>query len=228
MAIDLSKWNICTPELDPATGYAKVYSTAELQTLNNTFFDYDGVRARFFAPVAGYTTRSTDRTRTELRETDADGSLQNWLIDGDIDHKLTAALRVMQLPSNGVIVVGQIHSRNGDPLLKLKMKSMSLWASVRATPGRTPVDYKVLDIPYQRRFTYSIHLSPNGHLGVSAGYTGFDGVKHTGNYDAELAGSGWENEWLYFKCGTYNQDAVSDSPDEASCVEFYVINASHL
>jgi hypothetical protein len=218
MDIDLTTWNLCTPELDPETGRAKIYSTAEVQTLSNAYFRR-GVDAKgypfvaFYAPVAGATTQSTDRTRSELRETRPDGALYNWTIPSG-DHFLRAALAVYQAPSNGVTVVGQIHSKLGAPLVKLKWKRGWLVASVRSTPDSDPVDTPLFEAPLGTRFSYSLHLTPGGTLSVGSKIIPIDALA-------------WRDAPLYFKVGVYNQDGVADTLDEASDATFWKLSAAH-
>jgi hypothetical protein len=217
MDIDLTTWNLCTPELDPETGRAKIYSTAEVQTLSNAYFrrgkniDGETVFVAFYVPVAGATTQSTDRTRSELRETRPDGALYNWTIPSG-DHFLRAALTVYKVPSNGVTVVGQIHSKLGSPLVKLKWKRGWLVASVRSTPDSDPVDTPLFEAPLGTRFSYSLHLTPGGTLSV-------------GGKTWDVAA--WRDAPLYFKAGVYNQDGVADTPDEASEANFWKLSIAH-
>lgn len=220
--VDLSRWNLTTPEVDPDTGLAKTYPTSELPTLVNDYFIRTPSGAiTFYAPVLGGVTANTDRTRCELRETNPDGSQFNWYGPNG-DHFLRAALTVFEAPSSGVTVVGQIHTKLGsNPLIKLKWKRGFLAASVRFHPDEAPVDTNLLQTPLGARFTYSIHLTPRGNLSVSASCNSVSVNK------AFPISSAWMYAPLYFKAGVYNQDGEQDFPGECSDATFYRLEVEH-
>ena len=221
MAIDLTCWNLTTPEADPSDpGLARTYSTADLATLDNAYFhplgDAEG-SIRFWAPVAGEVTANTDRTRTELRETNPDGTQRNWTIGTYA--VLRAAFTMRQLPSNGITVVGQIHAKNTtSPLVKLKWKPAGIYASVRKTPAdANPVDTLVSTAALNQRTTYVIQMTATGLLKVF--------VNSAPAFTAQT--TGWDAALLYFKAGVYNQDSTADTPTEASMADFHRIEVTH-
>jgi hypothetical protein len=218
MTIDLTVWNLTTPEPD-ADGDARTWPLA-IDVPDHEFFSRTAEgNVMFTAPVIGATTESTDRTRSELREIHPDGTLRNWT-HASTASRLRAALTLFSVPANGVTVIGQIHSKGpapgGDPLVKLKWKRGLLAASVRATPTSDPVDSPVLDVPLNARFTYSIGLSLLGDLSVTVTYG-----DRSGRFMQRIRD--WSAVPLYFKAGVYNQDVNG----EASKALFYRIEVEH-
>jgi len=218
--IDLATWNLTIPVGVPAAtidtpllvgGYQDHY----FKTASGTVF--------FWAPVNGTTTKSATYPRSELRETHADGTLRNWTYPS-ADHYLRAALKVSQVPSTGKIVIGQIHAHNSTaPLLKLeyqyktKTRTGNVVVKVRPTPGSATQVYNVLSgIPLNQRFTYSIHLTPKGTLGVNV-----NDKKWSTRVD-----SSWAPKPLYFKAGVYTQDN-SGYETEAGAATFYKLEIEH-
>jgi hypothetical protein len=218
--IDLNCWNLTLPEGSPAM----LVSTAQLtQGFQNIYFKPDGSAIVFWAPVTGSHTSNSSYPRSELRETRTDGSLMNW--DYPSGHNLLrAALSVNQVPSSGHIVIGQVHVKDSLwPMLKLEYHYENnqgrLVASVRHRPDDPKPDNITIatGVPLDQRFTYSIHLSPGGHLSVNgAGYHWVDSIDPS-----------WANRLLYFKAGVYTQDNTGYA-NEGGRATFYRLETLHL
>ncbi len=218
--IDLNTWNLSIPVGVPAT-------TIDTPALAGGYQDYyfqshDGL-ILFWAPVNGSTTESAKYPRSELRETYADGSLHNWTYPS-ADNFLRAALSVSQVPSTGKIVIGQIHAfQSTAPLLKLEYQykdyaaSGNLVAKLRITPD-APIQVipLVSGVALNQRFTYVIHLTPNGTLSITV-----DGHNWNSRID-----SAWAVKPLYFKAGVYTQDN-SGYETEAGAAQFDKLAIEH-
>jgi hypothetical protein len=219
--IDLSQWNLSVPVGSPAT---TIDTPALLQGFKNEYFHADSGTLFFWAPVTGSKTVSAIYPRSELRETNADGSVRNWAYPS-ADNFLRAALTVNQVPSNGKIVIGQIHVYgSNEPLLKLeyqykeKKASGNLVVKIRTAPdqGDPTVLTIAENVPLNQRFAYSIHLSPTGNLSITAADY---------NWQATISPA-WQNKQLYFKAGVYTQDNTGYNT-EGGMVTFYKLNIAH-
>src|SRR6185436_14117213 len=74
----------------------------------------------FWAPVIGATTSGSTYPRSELREVlDPDDSTVNW--SGNGMHIMSARCKVTQLPSEGKLIIGQVHGYNFPPVVKLQL-----------------------------------------------------------------------------------------------------------
>jgi len=227
--LDLTTWNLSIPtEPTPATitterlnsGYASRYFRRNA----------DG-SVTFWVPVTGSTTADARYPRSELRETQHDGRLDNWL-HASSDSYLSAVLQVDQVPSRNKVVIGQIHSTDvpgsqNDPLLKLQYHYRRGVGRVelllRARPGDSDVQNILLaeNIQLGERFAYDLRVTPSGRIGISVASTDGD----NGSLYRQLSSS-WSKQYLYFKAGAYIQDNYG--PDsEGGRVTFYHLNSLH-
>lgn len=217
--IDLATWNLSVPVGPPAV-------TIDTPTLVGGYQDgyfRSGDTLFFWAPVTGSKTENAIYPRTELRETKADGSVSNWKFP-QADNVLRAALLVSQVPSTGKVVIGQIHCyQSAEPLLKLeyqykeKLKTGNIVVKFRRAPGVEPEVIIIAEqVPMNQRFTYTIHLTPNGNLTVNA----FDHA-----WTAALDSS-WSTRLLYFKAGVYIQDNTGYTT-EGGAATFYKLTIAH-
>ncbi|MDT4849290.1 Alginate lyase [compost metagenome] len=226
--IDLSTWNLTVPATDSLTlittdrlnnGYASQYFRRNL----------DG-SISLWVPVNGSRTEDARYPRTELRETQADGTLSYWY-QSSADNYLSAVLSVEQVPSEGKVVIGQIHSKDqpgsyNDPLLKLQYHYLRgngrIEALLRKRPGDSEVENIVLveNVDLGERFGYDLRITPSGKLGITVTSKGDDGGLYR-----ELSGY-WAPQLLYFKAGAYIQDNYG-ADNEGGRVTFYWLNALH-
>lgn len=195
-----------------------------MEGFKDQYFHSDTGTLFFWSPVTGSRTANAIYPRSELRETYSNGTLKNWTYP-EADNLLYATLAVNQVPSTGKIVIGQIHAYNSTkPLVKVEYQyktttqSGNIVAKVRMHPDDT--DSRVIivaeNVPLDREFSYLIHLSPGGALGVSAaGY----------QWDTQLS-STWRDKPLYFKAGVYVQDNTGYTT-EGGKVTFYKLDIDH-
>ncbi|AZE51684.1 lyase, putative [Pseudomonas chlororaphis] len=219
--IDLATWNLSIPEGSPP---ATIDTPRLVDGFKDQYFHSDTGTLFFWSPVTGSRTANAIYPRSELRETYANGTLKNWTYP-EADNLLYATLAVNQVPSSGKIVIGQIHAYNSTkPLVKVEYQyktttqSGNIVAKVRMHPDDT--DSRVIivaeNVPLDREFSYLIHLSPGGALGVSAaGY----------QWDTQLS-STWRDKPLYFKAGVYVQDNTGYT-SEGGKVTFYKLDIDH-
>ena len=220
--IDLATWNLSIPVGVPST-------TIETPVLVGGFQDYyfksENGTIIFWAPVNGTTTENASYPRSELRETYADGTLRNWLYP-EADNSLSAALKVTQVPSTGKIVIGQIHAKDStSPLLKLEYQYKAwrgdgnIVAKVRMNPSDASGQVITIasGVPMDQRFTYYIHLTPNGTLSITS---------YSRNWKAKIS-SDWAVKPLYFKAGVYTQDNTGYET-EAGRATFERLEIKHL
>ncbi|MDB6051469.1 MAG: alyA 1 [Pseudomonas sp.] len=219
--IDLATWNLSIPVGSPPA----TIDTAKLVAgYNGKYFQSENGALFFWSPVTGSRTANAIYPRSELRETNADGSLRNWLYPTS-DNLLRATLAVTQVPSSGRIVIGQIHAYDStEPLLKMEYqykestKSGTIVAKVRNRfddkEARTIIIAE--DVPLNQPFKYIIHLSRTGQLGVSA---------RDANWSSPISAT-WRDKPLYFKAGVYTQDNTGYT-SEGGKATFYNLDINH-
>ena len=219
--IDLATWNLSIPEGSPP---ATIDTPRLVDGFKDQYFHSDTGTLFFWSPVTGSRTANAIYPRSELRETYANGTLKNWTYP-EADNLLYATLAVNQVPSTGKIVIGQIHAYNSTkPLVKVEYQYKTttqrgnIVAKVRMHPddAESRVIIVAENVPLDREFSYLIHLSPGGALGVSAaGY----------QWDTQLSTT-WRDKPLYFKAGVYVQDNTGYT-SEGGKVTFYKLDIDH-
>ncbi|WLI13036.1 MULTISPECIES: polysaccharide lyase family 7 protein [Pseudomonas] len=199
--IDLATWNLSVPVGSPPY---TVETTKLVDGFKDQYFHSDTGTLFFWTPVTGTRTENAVYPRTELRETYSNGTLKNWYYP-DADNSLRATLTVSKVPSTGKIVIGQIHAyKSQKPMVKLEYQykdsseTGNIVAKVRMHPDDDTARVITIatGIKLDREFSYLIHLSPGGALGISA----------AGNqWDTDISAM-WRDKPLYFKAGAYVQD----------------------
>ncbi|HUE94983.1 polysaccharide lyase family 7 protein [Pseudomonas sp.] len=228
--LDLTTWNLSIPTNDSAP----LITTERLNNgYESQYFrrNADG-SVTFWVPVNGTHTDNSRYPRSELRETQADGTLSNWH-HANSDNYLSAVLTVNQVPSKNKVVLGQIHSKDepgsyADPLIKLQYHYLNDVGRLELLLRKRPGDNKVVNIllaeniQLDERFSYELRLTPSGNLGVRVSSSDGD----QGSYYQELSAY-WSKQLLYFKAGAYVQDNYGPST-EGGRVTFYHLNSQHL
>ncbi len=199
--IDLSTWDLSIPVGSVAT---TIDTPTLVKGFKDEYFHSDTGTLFFWAPVTGSKTASAIYPRSELRETNADGSVRNWLYTA-ADNTLTATMMVNQVPSSGKVVIGQIHvNGSNEPLLKVeyqykeKLGTGNIVAKLRQTPGQEDptVITVATGVPMKKNLNYMIHLTKAGTLSVTA---------YNFNWTTKVDPQ-WATKPLYFKAGVYVQD----------------------
>lgn len=211
--INLDLLNLTTPEPKaPGSSISIIYPPGSFP--QNEFFSVQpNGDLKLWAPTKGVASKSTSRTRTELRECFHNGAVYNWNYPAFPHHWLRVAMTVLQVPKKGETVVGQIHVHgNTRPPVKLSFDKAAdgvgqLTVGFRETFDQVnPIDAVLLsDIPVGTRFTFNIHVIASGAVLFSSSFTDEFGLKRTGNLTLSMDAS-WAEQGLYFKAGVYNQE----------------------
>ncbi|WHS58183.1 polysaccharide lyase family 7 protein [Pseudomonas sp. G2-4] len=216
--IDLTIWNITLPVQTPA----QVVATKAMPTLRNKYFDRTGQRIIFWAPVNGSHTGKSDYPRSELRETTKDGKLRNWRYNSGVN-TLKGTLAVNQVPSEGRVVVAQIHAKDAPtPLLKLVYRyakgtgNIDVEYRVKPKDKKSPVLFSVPNMALNKAFNYSLQMDKQGKLTVL--------INNAGK-QVKLDPS-WYGYNFYFKAGVYTLDNVGYST-EGGKVTYTKLDVSH-
>ena len=202
---DLSHWYLGLP-VDSAggtNGYSASISTATLlggyEHPDYFYTDTDGSMV-FWAPVTGVTTPGSCYPRSELRELISPPSTDiNWSAYGI--HILTAQCKVTQVPSNGEIIIGQIHSKTGEarPLVKLQYINGAIEARIKESPTAQPDLCSLYSTSgLNNIINYTIHME-DGLVTVTV-----NGISQS--MDVFASDPDWANQEFYFKAGSYCQD----------------------
>ena len=215
---DLTHWYLTLPD-DSATAIKPAVLSSGYTHPTWFYTGADGSMV-FWCPVDGGTTSGATYPRAELRENIQPGvNNVNWTVFGT--HTLDAQCKVLQIPSNGRVVIGQIHSYLGNAyeLIVLNYISGDIFAQLRISPnGTTKTNFLIAKVPLNQPITYQIKVI-DGLLLVTV-----NGTPFLANLLA--LDPAWADNTFYFKAGSYVHDNTGDS-DEGSRVAFYSLNASH-
>jgi hypothetical protein len=228
-SIDLSHWYLTLPT--GSQGSPTLISTSSLVGGYSSQYFYKGADGAlvFYCPTNGVHTVSSTYPRSELRETNPDGSNDNWNVTAGTA-TLSATLAVNQVPPSGSIVVGQIHDDGANgiqnhPLFLLYYNYNSstgtgdLVAAVRpnATASGTNKYTVATGIPLNTKFSYSVQLDAKGLLTLQI--NGAPASQVTQTIDPSFLTQG-----MYFKAGAY---VIDNSGTGAGQVSFYALTTSH-
>lgn len=230
-AIDLSLVDLTTAE--PKEGEdGKEYAICKTYKVNefphNDFFKNNGADGlELWAPTKGASSKSTHRTRNELREVSAKSAVNNWSYGDAAHHFLQATLTVKQVPKHSnETVVGQIHVDNSTrPPLKLSWDNSKIVLGLREDFNqKDPVDTVLLEgVPLNAKWSYSIHVTRTGMIATQIKY---DGKTYNNTFALKPT---WADAKLYFKAGVYNQEdpVETTGPDEGSRAQFHAFSIRH-
>ena len=219
--IDLATWNLSVPVGSPP---ATIDTPKLVSGFKNQYFHSSTGTLFFWTPVTGTRTENAIYPRTELRETYSNGTLRNWLYP-QADNSLRATLKVSKVPSSGKVVIGQIHAYDSQkPLVKLEYqyKSKTATGNIVAKVRTRPDDAEgrvitiATGVKLDQDFSYLIHLSPGGALGISAAGS---------QWDSKISAT-WRDKPLYFKAGVYVQDNAGPTSEGAQ-VTFSKLDIDH-
>ncbi len=215
--IDLSHWKLTLPVAAKRKGAPQPLelSADELKHSeeHNEYFDIrsDGSLV-FWCPVNGVPTKNTKYPRTELREViDPTDDNVCWPATGQ--HILRATCRVLEVPSSGKVIIGQIHGYSGKalPLIKLQMHKDRIEALVKTSIEKDtetklsfPLEERQPDIAFEIR--------------IDAGKLSVRVNSVTQAFDLFEREPAWADQSLYFKAGAYVQDNEGPSTEGARIV----------
>ena len=208
---NLSSWTLQLPIASGGSVQQISGSSLESGYASQYFYSASDGSMTFWCPVTGATTPNTKYPRSELRESRSGG---DWPLTGT--HTLTASCKVSAVPSNGRVIIGQVHgNQSQSELLKL------LWISGRLEARVQPDRSSEVGLPLGTyslgtRLDYQIRMA-NKILTVTV-----NGHTVTYSYSASV----WQSDRYYFKAGTYPQDN-SGSSSEGATVQFTSLSVSH-
>jgi hypothetical protein len=236
--IDLH-WSLTTPEANGDA--AKTYTPSQVAALTgNKYFEITDSYLRFTAPVNGFTTAKSTKTRSEFREYKPGTNQEwNWPATGGT-HAMGASLVVNSVPDKvaareGSVYIGQIHVEGGkEPLFKFTYEkepaanTYKVVASFRAIPGENPKNSDLFPgIAKGARIQYYVKVSSTGKL------TAYVQVgEERKNFEGDLAA--WLQEstppLFYFKAGVYNNSTATSTVEDANHSEalFYKLTTTHV
>ena len=172
----------------------------------------------FWAPLNGATIGGSSSPRAELREVPL-----VW--NGAGTSILDAMVKVVQVPSDGLVIVGQVHGHGSPPLIMIyylydhARGTGQVIAKLQATPVQGPPYSKHVlarDIGLGETFSYQLRVENNWAMAAVNKGT-----------PARMAMSpAWDGEHFYFKAGAYLH-MHGDSASEGARVKFYRLAASH-
>ncbi|WP_424961288.1 polysaccharide lyase family 7 protein [Ekhidna sp.] len=170
-------------------------------------------------------------------------SLANQEASGGVDGTMTATVAVDHVSTTGEsnkigrVIIGQIHASSDEPCRIYYRKlpgntkgsiyfahepttSSEQWYEMigsRSNSASDPAD----GIALGEQFSYEIDVVGNT-LTVTIMRDGKDDVVHV----VDMSDSGFEDDWMYFKAGNYNQNNSGDPGDYAQ-VSFFALDVSH-
>ena len=209
--LDLSPWYLTLPI---GSGTATMVMQPGLNTYRSQYFDANGTHdgVVLTAPVQGTTTGGSDHTRTELRQTSANGTLPFGWSTGSGTNVMTATEAITHLPGgNGRLGFAQIHGPGSTWYLILEASGNgdgTATLTVKDSTGKA--DGQVIDPHYVLGTKFGLSLSAvNGAISI-----GYDGVQKVAT-TSDMAGA-------YFKIGAYNQ-----SSGDYGQVEIFNLSLTH-
>jgi Alginate lyase/Immunoglobulin domain len=223
---DLSHWYLGLP-VDSSGGTtgnsASIPASQLVAGYTNALYFYTGADGAmvFWAPVTGATTSGSSYPRSELREElDPPSTSSNWFAFGT--HYLDAQCKVLQVPSTGKVIIGQIHGFTGAalPLVKIQYHSGVIEGLVKTNANDDGSDFKFtyMNVGLSNLVTYQIKVV-NGRISIAV-----NGV--TNSMNVFQTDPDWQTNTLYYKAGSYCQDNVGTT-NEGSRVAFYAVSVSH-
>lgn len=223
-AFDFSNWKLTLPTNSEGRyeGHPVEVSSAELASgFTDPHFQFDASGSIvFWCPVNGAATEGTEFPRSELREMlDPNASSINWTCKGT--HMLKAQCRVLQVPSNPKVIIGQIHSYSGKarPLVKLQYFKGRIEALVKSSPTKGK-DVKLTwpDVGLKTDIEYEIKVQDDVLSLTVNGATQTQNLKEND--------PNWLEQTFYFKAGVYPQDNKGPATEGAR-VSFSHLRVSH-
>ena len=218
---DLGVWNLQLPSGSP--GSPTTIPSARLKGAGGYtdpayfFTDRTDGSMTFWAPEKGVTTPNSKYARSELRETNADGSAADWRLAGS--HKLTATLRIPHVTKN--VCVGQIHLGSGGPSTKPLVElyyrpNGDIHFGTEISPAGGQDVRKVGNVPLGTRWSYTIAVSGGNRVNLTI----------NGTTTSCPIPSSFDPYGMYFKAGSYNQSS-SQSTSNGAKVKFYALTVTH-
>ncbi|WP_185248581.1 polysaccharide lyase family 7 protein [Chryseobacterium bernardetii] len=171
----------------------------------NFYFSPQDKSIRFFCSSDGQTTQGSHYPRTELRQ------INEWHFENS--HSLKVKMTVLQQPSTGKIIIGQIHGNSkGTEAVKIWWNNGEIQAGFKKeVDGKEQRTTLLKNVALGQIFEYSI-LQNNLEVQVIVN-------QQTTTFNL---GESWKSESVYFKAGNYLQD--NKQPVTTGLVAIHQIN----
>lgn len=222
---DLSHWKLDLPinadGVLSGSNDAETLSTALLTGgFTNAYF-YTGTDGsmNFWAPVTGATTADSNYPRSELREVpNPTNGIEEWTGYGA--HTLNVQDEVLQIPSSGEIIIGQIKTDGQYPVAKVEYNNGTVQGVVKTSASNQNSDDKIVivSISLSNSITYQMQMV-NGLVTITINGT-------SNSLNAFQADPNWAALTFNFKAGDYCQDN-SGASNEGGRVAMYALSAYH-
>lgn len=224
----LENWSLTVPSDADGTVTGDALTLKAHQLSGNSgyqspwfYTESDGTMT-FWTPLNGATVGGSSSPRSELREMLDPSTVFSTSI-------LDAQVRVLQVPSDGKVIVGQVHGYSAPPLVMVYYQYDELIGTGKIVgkfqfyPEQGPPYYKVTlasDIALGERYSYQIKVTHNGKHGIA-----WASVNNGQPARMDIPHE-WDDKGLYFKAGAYLH-MHGDSADEGARVKFYRLATSH-
>lgn len=217
---NLSVWELQEPVGSP--GSPRTIPSSQLQGpkgYQDSYFytDKNDGAMTFWAPEKGVTTPNSNYARSELRETNSDGSEAEWKLAGS--HQLQATLRVVSVTDH--VCVGQIHLGTGGsstkPLVELYyFNNGDIVLGTENSPSGGQTTHRIANVPVGTRWSYTIAVTGGNTVVLTV----------NGKTTKYPIPSSFDAYHMYFKAGSYNQSS-SNSTTRGARVAFYALTVHH-
>ncbi len=230
----LENWRLDMPVANPTTGGLLSIAPIHLSgpsgfTLAPWYYtDTDGAMT-LWTPVNGVTAGGSKHPRNEFRELIDPSNLSvNW--DSSGTAMLEAKLRVMQVPRDGILIVGQVHGFDAAPLVLVyyrydaNKQTGQLMTKLQGTPVLgPPYTHHVIanNVKLGQIFSYLIKVERQPGGSAVASVSANNGIPATMVMDPS-----WDGVGMYFKAGSYLHTYGSSST-EGGLAKFYLLATSH-
>jgi Alginate lyase/Immunoglobulin domain len=144
----------------------------------------------------------------------------NWIGYGT--HILDVQCKVLQVPSSGKVIIGQVKGYSGAalPLVKIQYESGTVYGYIKTNANNDASDkkYTYANAGLSNSITYQIKVV-NGLVSVTV-----NGA--TNSLNVFTTDPNWATNTVYFKAGDYCQDNVGTT-NEGARASFYSLTLSH-
>ncbi|MGP0170973.1 polysaccharide lyase family 7 protein [Pseudomonas sp. NCHU5208] len=227
----LDNWNLTVPQ-DADGGTEGTALTARPDQLTGPYgyksrwfrTDAQDGAMTFWTPINGATAGGSSSPRAELREMlDPSNLSMTW--SGAGESVQDAMLKVMQVPRDGIVIVGQVHGYRSAPLIMVYYRydaarqTGRVIAKLQGLPEQGPpftTHTLANDIDLGETFSYQMRVSKNV---ATASVNGGPSARMP-------LDPAWNDHTFYFKAGAYLH-MHGDSASEGARVKFYRLAASH-
>lgn len=232
--IALENWSLTVPA-DANGGTSGTATTIKPADLSGRygysspwFYTASDGAMTFWTPVNGAVAGGSPSPRSELREMmNPEDSSVTWNNAGT--SFMDALVKVLQVPSDGIVIIGQVHGYKVAPLILIYYKydpvakTGKVITKLQGLPEQGPPYYNhtlATGIKLGQAFSYQLKVSNNGSNGIaSASVNGGTAAQMTMD-------PAWDTQTFYFKAGSYLHMAGTSST-EGGRVKFYRLAASH-